>query len=548
MKIKIILVWFYSAMFFLTLMSNIQIDACTHANAIKLVQERPSSPIVHDTEIYLDTKDKLIDNRLQLGVQFDWDDWSHVVNKKKFKDFVTAFNCKMVRIFVFRQDGIGGYDMSNKGPCINWNSNTHTGTFVWKKMDLLIDTIIELGAEPLLCLMYPYSKIPFPRNPAGMANDPNTQLPYPDDWAEYCAVWVRRYGNQVKYWEVMNEPDLYWGWDEDWERVSRLMPLYEAAYHSMKEANPNILISHADVQDTDMFDYHLDRSIPFDFLDFHFYGTGGPTSYGVESGRVFSTADTGYTALNKNDIVGLDFCRERVGDLIQICGEANFNSAWKNGSDIRNQKMDSAVFDALQIIEGIKAGSDFRIHFHLSSSPIYDPNNPSYDWSYGFGMINQQDEKPYYPWYVYRMVGQNLFVGDPIFEMNSSNSIIDSIAWKHDRTLNILLVHKGTSNRIIAINGASGEFNYTKIDNTYDFTEAKEQYGTIDLSKENVSLSGYTVMLLQSEPINEVANLSEEEPEPEPEKPSGIPIFFVEGVAIGLVLCIILLRARSFVK
>jgi len=472
------------------------------ADAIKLVQQKPQKYPLNDVALLYNFSEKLLDNNLQLGVQLDWNDWKKIINNQNYQDYVTAFNCKLYRIFVFRQDGIGEEGVNNTGPIIEWNSIYHNGTFDWTEMDQLIEKIHELGGEPMLCLMYPYRNSSIHHKPTNMTTDEFTGLPDPDDWAEYCRVWVHKYGDKVRFWEVMNEPDLYWGLDiEESGKVENLTNIYLAAYHAMKNESSSILISHSEVQDYDIFQNYTNDGIPFDYLNFHYYGTGGDTSYRVNSKDVFTNADTGYSVELKNNLLSLDYIRSlsNVTEIIQICGETNFNSAWKNGSDFRNQKMDGAVFDALQIVNAMKVGSDYRIHFHLSSKPEYDESNNFSNWNLGFGMINQENALPYYPWYVYKMIGGNLEVGDPIYTVESNNSYVNSISWRHNDDLNALLIHSDTVNREIEISGLYGEFNFTKIDETFEYWRAQEQDGIINLSEENLILEGYSVVLLQSE-------------------------------------------------
>lgn len=105
------------------------------------------------------------------------------------------------------------------GPCTSWNSLTHFGVFNWANMDKTIEAIRSIGAEPILVLMSPSSTLPFPRNPRGMRADSNG-LPFPEDYAAYCAQFAERYIGKVRFYEVMNEPFQYWNWNADITRVS----------------------------------------------------------------------------------------------------------------------------------------------------------------------------------------------------------------------------------------------------------------------------------------------------------------------------------------
>ena len=437
------------------------------------------------------------------GVQFDYYDWSRVVDyssRQLYLDYLKEINCGIVRIFVFRQSSMNPDIPVNEtsgymGPCTFWDSENHTGVFNWVNMDKTIDAIRSIGAEPILVLMMPSSTVPFPRNPRGMESDSNG-LPFPDDYAAYCAQYAERYKGKVRFYEVMNEPYQYWSTNEDMSKVSKLLNVYKACYGKIKGADPDSQISFDTVQMRNVFVYMKANNIPFDFYDFHGYGgddVNDSTNYVLEkagetflndSGEEYSLA----TMRQKND----------NSTMISFCSETNFSDTWMGGTDIRNTQSEGVCFSGLQTIYALQIGLNYRIHYTMSNSKLSSSSQPSGGW--GFGMINTDDDSPLLPYYFYRLIGQNLSIGDVIVETKSQNSDIKAVSWIHNGTTKTLAVNIGSASVDVSIN-YPGE--YTGIDDTYYGTKTgtywnsvtMEPYSVMLTSNANPQMRGYTLTI-----------------------------------------------------
>jgi hypothetical protein len=110
-------------------------------------------------------------------------------------------------------------------------------------------------------------------------------------------------------------------------------------------------------------------------------------------------------------------------------------------------------------------------------------------------MINQDDYQPWYPYYVYRMIGSSLAVGDQVVEATSSSADLRALAWTHNGMLKILLVCTIDEPRTMYLQGATGKASLLKIDNTIPWTTPNEQSQVVDLGAP-LTLNGYTVALL----------------------------------------------------
>jgi hypothetical protein len=181
-------------------------------------------------------------------------------------------------------------------------------------------------------------------------------------------------------------------------------------------------------------------------------------------------------------------------NLPVIITETNFSYIWTNGSDPRIQKLVGAVWTALLVRISILKGVSYSVYYRFASSKYYDSKKAT--GGYGFGMVNSDNNQPWYPYYVQKLIGTNLAVGDQLVKSTSSNGEIATVAWKHKGTLNILLICKITESRTVKLYGVTGQLTYFKIDKSISYTTPKIQTGQFDCAN-SLYLNGYTVLLLQ---------------------------------------------------
>jgi hypothetical protein len=184
------------------------------------------------------------------------------------------------------------------------------------------------------------------------------------------------------------------------------------------------------------------------------------------------------------------------GKLLPIINtESNFNGVSATGTDPRLQQMVAAVWLALVIRMEVLNGVSNNIYYQFTSSKSFGQRTQT--GGYGFGMIEADSRKPWYPYYVQQMIGPNLAVGDQIVQVNSSSSSVSALGWMHAGKLNLLLISKATTAVSIGFSGLQGTFSYTKIDNTISWQSPRVQTGSTS-STTVLSLNGYTVMLLRA--------------------------------------------------
>lgn len=386
-------------------------------------------------------------------------------------------------------------------PCIYWDEQSKTGKWNWVDVNLYVQRIFEIGAEPLICLGY-FSGGDFKR-PAGMAVNPITNLPYPESYAAYAAEWVKHFkekGWNVRFYQILNEPWSYFGrYDAiNYTKLEYFIELFNATATKMRQEDPKVLISHDASTMKGILDYWLDHGPDLDYLDFHFYAASrlpGPSDdelFRCAEQRRFEDATDHY---------GVDTARRLWLDkrgklLLVVCSEGNLNAACTDGTDPRIQQMAGAVWVALVLRMSVLKGLIFNVYYYFASSESWERQFSS--GGLGFGMVNLDNNRPYYPYYVHKWFGNNLAKGDAIVESNTSSANFRTLAWIHNGVLNILLISKTKSTNAVFIRGLAGQLTYQKIEDPTNtsYLNPEIQAGSMSTSDPMV-INGYAVALLQ---------------------------------------------------
>jgi len=432
-------------------------------------------------------------NNLSLGFQLDHSSWIGFINYPQRRQLAQDGGFKLIRVFDFRPTN------PRLMPCTYWNESTKTGTWDWANVDTLVQKIFEIGAEPLFCLGYARPNI---QNyiPPGMAVNPNTQLPYPDSYAAYAAEWVKHFKEldlHVCYYQIMNEPATYFGWAPNQTKLSYYVEVWNAAARAMRAINPNVRLSQDCVTRKGVLEYWIQYGDDIDFLDFHKYDHYGSETW-VDDVVVLARAETRYfetgsTAWGVEDARRMWY-NARGKWLPVINSESNLNPTWEKGTDPRIQQMLGAVWTTLVLRTGILKGLSYNVYFEFSSSASYGKTTET--GGYGFGMVNSDNNKPWYPYYVHYMIGNSLSVGDLIVETICSSDDVRTLSWIHNQILNILAICKVDEPRTLSLHGFEGQLNISKIDNTISWENPSVQNQIMNAS-ESLVLNGYTVALIQ---------------------------------------------------
>lgn len=411
-------------------------------------------------------------NTLSLGIQTDYANWSYLVTHSTFKNLIASTKPKLIRVHGFTTNPM-------LEPCTNWATRTYN----WAGVDSLVQAIYDIGAEPFFTLGW--ARIP---NSGGTLVPPNMQLSYhpelngglpqPTEWAEYCREWVKHFkqtGKLVRFYEIWNEPWMYI--INNTTAMGYYRDTFNAAANAMRAENPNVQLGFDGIDRQDIFNFWLNNGgAQLDFLSFHKYDNDSSDA------TLLNSAESKYLTLTSNYYLGVTARQayyNRTGRLLPVfCTETNLNVS----VDTRIHTIVGAVWTALMLY-----GS---VNYKLDASVYYESGGSSGWQNGGFGLIETNTNTPYIAYYVWKMIGENLEVNDPIVQSSTSNANLRVLAWKHAGNLNILLINKSNTNIPVLISGISGNFTYSYIDASHPTPATATTTG-------NVTLNGYTVMLLQ---------------------------------------------------
>ena len=291
----------------------------------------------------------------------------------------------------------------------------------------------------------------------------------------------------------MNEPYFYFGWDTaETKLIGNFATLFNTVARSIRSINPSALIGNDAFLQKKFLNYFLTYGDNLDFIDLHKYGL---TESGGTDATAFNAARTGLFTKETACWYTLDQARQiwsskRGKTLPTIITESNFSYAWINGSDPRIQQMAGAVFTALVDREAVLRGIQSSIYYVFASSPTAQGG------SKGYGMINSDNNQPWYPYYVQSWLGKSLAPGDQLLSFSSSLTGISGFAWIHSQKTYFMLISELTSAVTVYFKGLSGNLNYSKIDSTISYLTPKVQTGVVS-STQSITLNGYTVALFQ---------------------------------------------------
>jgi hypothetical protein len=435
--------------------------------------------------ITVDTTKVIGSNKLSPAFMLDWE-WKSFSSSSVQKQLVANAGLKLVRLFSVRIE-----------PCSQWYESTKTGTFNWANVDAVVKSIFAAGAEPLICFGKFGTAGGKLQVPKGMAYNPATiNLPYPASYAAYVAEWVKHFkaaGLLVRYYEIVNEAYFYFGWDTaETKLIGNFASFFNTVARSIRSINPNTLLGNDAFLQKKFLNYFVNYGDNLDFIDFHKYGL---TESGGTDAAAFNAARTGYFTTETACWYTLDQARQiwsskRGKSLPTIITESNFSYAWINGSDPRIQQMAGAVFTAIVDREAVLRGIQYSIYYVLASSPTAQGG------SRGYGMINSDNNQPWYPYYVQSWLGKSMAVGDQLLGFSSSASGISGFAWNHTGKTYFMLICELNTAVTVYFKGLSGNLNFTRIDNTISYLTPKVQTGVVS-STQSLTLNGYTVAIFQ---------------------------------------------------
>lgn len=427
------------------------------------------------------------------------------LTSETLKEKAISANIKIIRFSDFKIN-----------PCLYWNESSKSGNFDWEKMDALIQSVYDIGAEPWITIGAK------DKMPTGMVIDSVTGLPNPESFSAYCVELVNHSIDKrwnIQYWEIWNEPEHYlfsndeggnpiWGVFNE-TRLNYFTKLFNFTSKSMHNIDPNILIGTDASLYQGFFDYFVHHAEGVDFLSFHKYDAWGTWLYKPEGylsdERVLKKAariDIGggewiYTPEEARNL----WRQYRGVEVPVICSETNLNSCFINGTDPRIQQIIGGVWCAEEIRTFVLSDIRYRIYYTFLSDDSYDWNITSFTHGAGFGMVNMTEpHQEWYPYLVNSLLGQNLEVNDIIYDSTSSNqSSLSVLSWKNNGKIKILLNHKLKENTTVVkinLNLCLDNEIEAKMYKINDLKTIIQEDNIMLSNNSTIELKGYSIVLL----------------------------------------------------
>ncbi len=428
-------------------------------------------------------------NNLSVGFALDhhWNVWLHT---PEYSKLAKEGNFKIISVYDNSLDSQLSFQ-----PCSYWNETTKTGVFNWTDVDAVVSSFYQIGSQPLICLggTAGSTTVYFPN---GMYVDPITSLPSPEDYANYAVAWVEHFksvGLPVKYYEIFNEiQQLYFPNNTKYNEaeLSAFFDVYKMVYEAMHNVNDQILVSSSASTYKNFLNYWVEHGGHLDFLSFHKYvcDKNKPDSTGLATLETkFFTTDNVY--------YGISDARQVLNKNVPvICSEYGWDAAWATGTDPRNQQMVSAVALALTLRQEVLLGIQYNLYYAWDSSAMWQAKQGT---GLGFGMVNQDNNQPWYPYYVNKFLGQSLGVGDRIISSTSTSQDLRTLSWIHNGKIFTLVICTINTPHTIKFGTFASDAVFTLIDDTFSYTTPKVQTGVLGANNQLI-VKGYAVVLLES--------------------------------------------------
>jgi hypothetical protein len=294
----------------------------------------------------------------------------------------------------------------------------------------------------------------------------------------------------------MNEAWFYfypnWQWNN--ARAGYFLQLFNAGYNAMHAEDSQVRIGNDAALYRRFLEYWKDNGGQLDLLTFHKYdswGLGYDDDQGLDSAER-KHFDPSYDSLH----LTIAEARQLWGaNLPAINSESNWGATYSGGTDPRIQQLCGTVWTALMLRGSILHGVNYAIYYEFSCSKDWETSHSSQ--GYGFGMINHDNNQPWYPYYVHQLVGTNLAVGDSIVSTTSASNDIKTLAWIHQNQVNLLIICREDQQKTVRVTGLQGPLAVSKIDNTISWENPSVQTSSMN-PNDPVTMDGYAVLFIQS--------------------------------------------------
>jgi hypothetical protein len=197
----------------------------------------------------------------------------------------------------------------------------------WDKYDAIVSASQRFGLELIVRIDRPplwaraHADAP-PEFQRGKAENGNSTGP-PDrlaDYADFVGAVAARYRNQVRFYQIWNEPNLAYEWNWVIPQPERFVELLRLGFTAIKDANPEAAVLFPSLAPTDGLDVYRAPMSELEYLD-RVYAAGGKQYFDIMSAQAYGLGqppeEHRYVTLGKRPYRPLD-TRTDVSRLVLV--------------------------------------------------------------------------------------------------------------------------------------------------------------------------------------------------------------------------------------
>ncbi|MBU2599695.1 Ig-like domain-containing protein [bacterium] len=306
----------------------------------------------------------------------------------------------------------------------------------WERLDQYVKSIIDIGAQPLMCLSYMPLVLQSDQG-AGISSPPKSY----EDWQKLVKMTVQRYnkekGYQIKYWEVWNEPENksynFWkGKAQPGESLDNLLKLYRYSLQGIeeteKEGSFKVKIGGFGLAGctTHIIKKLLEENLRVDFVSWHHYGN--------LSGEKFNLKKLREEIIKIKEIVG--------SEKELIISEWNASVSGTSSGRMVNRSPLGASYAAAAISTMIENGVSLACFSQIRE------NYSASVWSLGMFYPNPEYTKPVFNVFkLYKMLESDKINLAGSLEQDITGGIATKS--KNGENIKIIIWHRGKEKELI---------------------------------------------------------------------------------------------------
>ena len=269
------------------------------------------------------------------------------------------------------------------------------------------------------------------------------------------ASGVSSRGWKIAYWNIGNEVPIYWNTTV----AHAFVPVFNAASKAIHAVFPNASVGSDVLAARHQIDYYATHLVGVGFLAFHYYALhascqrapfcapNNVNGYLSDGPTLGTSVDIDHqSSFLPPEVARVEWHNQTGTWLPVIDSETNLNSAWRNGTDTRQQTLFNAAWLASTMIRGSQENLSNLVYFNLlTPNPLNaTASSPYGGWQYGALYEGAGDADVHYStWWTIVLWNSYFRGGSPAVQVSAGNSFaVRAYAAQNGTGANVLLVNR----------------------------------------------------------------------------------------------------------